>query len=149
MVKLMQAASLKLNNMLCQRIKKSLRGSEMMILLPRCLQNSECTQNIVEDSSNCKQCGRCPVGEVIAISKKYDVPVAVATGGLMAREYVKRYRPRVIIAVACEHELLSGILKVFPRAVYAVTNARPNGPCKNTHIEPRTVEDAILLFRKE
>jgi len=139
---------LKINNLLLHMRKKKVTTEEMLILLPRCLQNSECKENVVEDSNNCKQCGKCNVGDMVALGKQYRIAVVIATGGLMAREYIKKLRPKLIIAVACENELIEGVMKVFPVAVYAVTNKRPHGPCKNTKIEPRIVEDVIVQFRK-
>ncbi len=128
--------------------REKIDAQDMIILLPRCLQNSDCTQNIVKDSSNCKQCGRCHICDIVSLGKTYGLRVLIATGGHMARDYVRQYKPRLIIAVACENELLDGMFKVFPKSVYAVANSRPNGPCKDTCVDKNKVEDAIQFFKK-
>ena len=148
MVKYLHNFSIQINNALLRWQRKKCNPQDMMILLPRCLQNSVCTQNVVEDSLNCKQCGKCHIGDVVSLGKQYGIRVLVATGGLMAREYIKKYTPRLIVAIACEGELLDGMFKIFPKPVYALVNSRPHGPCKDTCIDAKKVEQAIQMFRK-
>ena len=148
MVKYLHHFSIYINNTLLRWQRRKVAAENMMILLPRCLQNSTCTQNVVEDSSNCKQCGTCHVGDVVSLGKQCGIRVLIATGGLMAREYIKQHTPRLIIAVTCEGELLDGMFRIFPKPVYALVNTRPHGPCKDTCIDAKKVEQAIRLFRK-
>ena len=138
-----------INNWFVRQRIKNLQPDEMLILLPRCLQHTSCSQNVVESLTNCRRCGRCPTGDVAALAEKYHIPAALATGSLMARHLVKKWKPRLILAVACERELIQGILSVFPRSVFALYNERPNGPCKDTYVDPRHVEEKIRFFLAE
>jgi len=52
-------------------------------------------------------------------------------------------RPDLIIAVACERDLTSGIQDTAPLPVYGVFNQRPFGPCLNTQVAIDRVE-AVL-----
>ena len=101
---------------------------------------------MTRDISNCHQCGRCGVGQLLALSQKYGVHVAIATGGTLARQAVKKARPKAILAVACERDLTSGIQDVFPLPVIGVLNERPNGPCFNTRADMGKIEEAIRSF---
>jgi hypothetical protein len=67
----------------------------------------------------------------------------VATGGTIARRIIKENRPDAILAVACERDLLSGILDTYPLPVLGVFNSRPNGPCINTIVDVNLVEEII------
>jgi hypothetical protein len=80
------------------------------------------------------------------VSRKYDVELAVATGGTIARRIVVEKRPRLIIAVACERDLTSGIQDTYPLPVYGIFNHRPHGPCFNTGLPLAEVEGAIRHF---
>jgi hypothetical protein len=60
---------------------------------------------------------------------------AVATGGTLARQIVRQYRPKAIIAIACERDLISGIQDIFPLPVLGLLNERPYGPCFNTQVD--------------
>ena len=64
----------------------------------------------------------------------------------LARQMVMQARPKAIVAVACERDLTSGIQDVFPLPVLGVLNERPYGPCFNTRVDKKKLEDAILAF---
>ena len=118
----------------------------LLILTPHCIQLDVCPHKITRDINNCKQCGRCPVGDLLTLTRKYGVHLAVATGGTLARQVVKRIRPKAILAIACERDLTSGIQDVFPIPVIGVLNERPHGPCCNTIVDINKVELAIKNF---
>jgi len=80
-----------------------------MILLPHCLQYSECEYKITNDINNCKRCGRCCIGFIADISAEKKVPAYVVTGGTAARKYCFKEGAEIIISVACERDLSSGI----------------------------------------
>jgi len=145
--KFLQAVPIAFNNFLLRVLKRKIPAREILILLPRCMQHNTCTQDVVASIENCKKCGTCPTGDVATLAEKYDIPAGLATGSLIARELVKQYKPRLIIAVACERELVQGMFSVFPRPVYALNNSRPNGPCKNTQIDIASVETIIKRFK--
>ena len=86
---------------------------------------------------------------MVALSHKYGIHLAVATGGTLARQVVKAIRPKAIVAVACERDLTSGIQDVFPLPVLGVLNERPNGPCFNTRVDIAKVEEAIKIFLED
>ena len=121
-------------------------ANRLLILTPHCIQLDTCPYKVTRDITNCHQCGRCGVGQLLALSKKYGVHVAIATGGTLARQAVKKARPKAILAVACERDLTSGIQDVFPLPVIGVLNERPNGPCFNTRADMGKIEEAIRSF---
>ena len=59
----------------------------------------------------------------------------VATGGTLARKIAKELRPKMLLAIACERDLTSGIQDVYPLPAAGVLNIRPNGPCYNTTVD--------------
>ncbi len=119
-------------------------AEKILLLLPHCLQLDTCIYKITQDVTNCKQCGRCCIGSLLAVCKKYNVHMAVVPGGTLARRVVMQLRPKVVLAVACERDLTSGIQDVFPLPVFGVLNRRPQGPCFNTVVDANVVEQAIL-----
>lgn len=136
------------NNNLVKSKKLCLNGNRVMILLPHCLQNAECSHKITTDINNCKHCGKCCIGDLIEISKKYSAIIKVATGGTLARKLIEEYRPSGVIAVACERDLSMGIQDSGVIPVYGVLNCRPNGPCYNTSVDIDKVEQALVLICK-
>ena len=66
-----------------------------MILLPYCLQNSECKFKITIDINNCRNCGKCKIGALKELAEQYRVKLRVATGGAHWSENgLKRPNPR-------------------------------------------------------
>lgn len=122
------------------------KGSEIMILLPHCMQKSDCRYKVTNDVENCRRCGRCTLNDLLSLKEKYGCHIVVATGGTLARKFVRELRPKAIVAVACERDLASGIQDTYPMPVTGVLNIRPEGPCVNTSVDVREVERAIQLF---
>jgi hypothetical protein len=115
----------------------------ILLLMPHCLQYNECKVKVTGRVENCKRCGKCPIKDLLELSEKYGVDLAVATGGTIARRIVVETRPDLIIAVACERDLTSGIQDTTPLPVYGIFNERPFGPCLNTRVAIDRI-DAVL-----
>jgi hypothetical protein len=115
----------------------------ILLLMPHCLQDQDCPVKVTHRVENCKRCGKCPIKDLLELSLKYHVDLAVATGGTIARRIVLEKRPDLIIAVACERDLTSGIQDTTPLPVYGIFNDRPYGPCLNTRVAIDRIE-AVL-----
>lgn len=127
-------------------IRKKVKSNEIAILLPHCIQLYTCPYKITSDIKNCKQCGLCKISDILELNKTYGVKVKVATGGTLARMFIKEEKPKLIIAVACERDLISGIYDAFPMPVFGVFNKRINGPCINTDVAVNEMESIIKKF---
>lgn len=136
-----EIALLKINNSLQKNNKKRIK--KVLILLPHCLQNKVCEQKVIENVQECRRCGKCKIKDIIALSAKYSIQLAVATGGRLANEIVIRSNVDMVLAVACEKELIAGIIDIYPVKVWAVMNKRPFGPCVNTDVDYDEVASAL------
>ena len=121
-------------------------SDKLLLLMPHCLQFHECQFRITGSTVHCQRCGQCPINGLAELSEKYGVGLAVATGGTLARRIVVERRPKIIIAVACERDLTSGIQDSYPLPVFGITNHRPHGPCYDTEVDLERVEEALKTF---
>ena len=137
---------IEINNQLVLNEAKKVKPEKLLILLPHCLQYHECPFRITSNIENCKKCGKCKIKELLTLTEKYNVPISVATGGTLARRIVVEKKPQIIIGVACERDLTSGIQDSFPIPVYGILNKRPFGPCFDTDIDIELVENAVKVF---
>ncbi len=137
---------IEVNNQLVLNESKKVKPEKLLILLPHCLQFHECTVRVTGDIENCKKCGKCKIKNLVELTEKYKIPISVATGGTLARRIVVDKKPHLIIGVACERDLTSGIQDSFPIPVYGVLNKRPFGPCFDTDIDVELVEKAVRMF---
>lgn len=133
-----------INNIFVQSGSMSCEPGQMLVLLPHCLQNTECPCKVTNDLNNCRQCGKCTLGEILELVREKGVQAAVVTGGTAARNLIAGRKPRMILSVACERDLALGISDVSGIPVTGVVNERPNGPCVNT-----TVDVAMLRSKLE
>ena len=135
-----------INNQLVLAEAKKVRPEKLLILLPHCLQFHDCNVRITGDVKNCKACGKCRIKELAALAEEYQTPISVATGGTLARRIVVEKRPEIIIGVACERDLTSGIQDSYPIPVFGIFNKRPFGPCFDTDVDIDLVTSAVRTF---
>lgn len=134
---------IKVNNQLTLSNRKALAPDKVLILLPHCIQRSECDIRLSYGVDACKRCRLCPIAGLLDLRDKYGVRLAIATGGSIARRIVVETSPRLILAVACERDLTSGIQDTHPLPVFGILNHRPEGPCRNTLVDLNLVEAAL------
>jgi hypothetical protein len=134
------------NNSLVKATQKRINSERLLILLSHCLQNYNCAHKVTTDYKNCQRCGGCILAQIIEMGEKYNTQISIATGGTLARKVIVDFKPTVIVAVACERDLTSGIQDVYPIPVYGVLNERPLGPCFNTKVDSSKLEQALKLI---
>jgi hypothetical protein len=116
------------NGLASARARPGIRPDELLLLLPRCL-DKEGMQG------------------VMGVAARYGVPLFVAARGRYAREMIARVRPRAVVAIACERDLVSGVHDVAARLpVLGTTIGLPEGPCKNTTVDLGSLEERIRTF---
>lgn len=140
---------IKVNNELVLASEVRCPAENLLILVPHCIQRSDCPYRLTTDPDRCERCGRCPVSGLLALRDRLGVTLCIATGGTIARRIVVESRPRVIIAVACERDLTSGIQDCYPIPVFGLLNERPCGPCRDTRVSLVHLEDMVRLFTRE
>ena len=103
-------------------------AGELLLLIPRCL-------------------SRTALDGVLGIAGKYDVPVFVATRGQLARRVIRERRPRAVVAVACERDMVSGLRDVEGKVpVLGLTMTLPAGPCKDAGLDLPQLERWLRTY---
>jgi len=141
-----QQSFVEVNNLLVKAKCGDNKPQRILLLMPHCLQFSDCAIKITSDAYKCQACGKCKIKDLVLLAKKHDVRLSVATGGTLARRRVAEAKPQAIIAVACERDLTSGIQDAYPLPVIGILNDRPFGPCFNTSVDIAKVAEALEFF---
>lgn len=116
---------LKLHNLFINSDPKKVPPEKMLVLMPRCLTRDTNTR-------------------LRAMRDRYGFILAAADGGGEARRKISEIRPALIIAIACERDLLTGFIDVNPHIpVIGFPNYRPCGPCKDTEVDLEQIDTAI------
>ncbi|MFA6720654.1 MAG: DUF116 domain-containing protein [Candidatus Cloacimonadaceae bacterium] len=138
---------LNFNNEIVLTDQKEIHNSNILVLLPHCLQKDDCSVRITTDIINCEECGGCDIARIKKLVSEQQVDAAVATGGSLARKLIQDKKPDVIVAVACHRDLLEGLRDAWRNPVYALLNERPKGPCHETTVSVASIEFAIKKFK--
>ena len=139
----LEGSFIAISNVLFARHNFKILGKDLMVLTPHCLQLATCPHKITRDPNNCKRCGGCNIGDLMNMADEFGFTFFVATGGTLARQIIVEKRPKIVLAIACERDLMSGIQDVYPLPAVGILNIRPNGPCYNTKVDLDEVRNAI------
>ena len=136
----------KVNNEMVLAAGLRVAPERVLLLLPHCVQRSQCPHRLSTNVERCTRCGRCPIGQLLDLRDAWGIRMAIASGGTVARRIVVQTRPAIILAVACERDLTSGILDTYPIPVFGVLNERPFGPCVDTLVHVPMLAEVLALF---
>jgi hypothetical protein len=118
-------AAIDVYNTLAVRRGRKVGKGELLVLIPRCLAKGA-------------------LDGVLAIAGRYDVPVFVATRGQLARRVIRERRPRAVVAVACERDMMTGLRDVAGKIpVLGLTMRLPNGPCRDAVLDLDVMEEWV------
>lgn len=134
-----------MNNSLVQSQRLLVQADRVLILLPHCLQLFDCEIKVTGAINKCIRCGRCDIKGLAELAEKYRIDISVATGGTLARKVIIEKRPKLVVAVACERDLTSGIKDCYPLPVIGILNDRPFGPCFNTRVDVEKIDQALQM----
>ena len=132
-----------MNNSLVYSQRYHVAPDRILILLPHCIQLADCEIKVTGSIDKCVLCGRCDIKELVLLGQRYGIDISVATGGTLARKVIVEKRPQLVLAVACERDLTSGIKDCYPLPVIGVLNERPHGPCYNTIVDVTAIDAAL------
>ena len=132
-----------MNNSLVQSQRLLVKSDRILILLPHCLQLFDCEIKVTGSIHKCIRCGKCDIKGLAELAEKYRIDISVATGGTLARKVIIEKKPKLVVAVACERDLTSGIKDCYPLPVIGILNDRPFGPCFNTRVDVEKIDAAL------
>jgi hypothetical protein len=121
-------AAVKVYNTLALLRGRKVGTGELLLLIPRCLSKET-------------------LDGVLGVAGRYGVPVFVATRGQLARRVIRERRPRAVVAVACERDMVSGLHDVAGKVpVLGLTMTLPAGPCKDAGLDLGKLEEWVRAY---
>jgi hypothetical protein len=121
-------AAVEVFDALAARRGRTVGRGELLVLIPRCL-------------------SKATLDSVLEVAGRYAVPVFVATRGQLARRAIRERRPRAVVAVACERDMVTGLHDVAGKIpVLGLTMQLPAGPCKDAVIDIERFERFVKSF---
>lgn len=119
---------------------------DRILLLPQCLRKRDCPA--ILDSLKgfqCKNCGRCGIGNLISFCNEKNIKVFIIPGGSFVKKIIKLTHPKAIIGVGChielrEASLLLDYLKIPGRGI----NLEKDG-CVETKVNYEKIKKALMI----
>ncbi|MBN1160151.1 MAG: DUF116 domain-containing protein [Candidatus Diapherotrites archaeon] len=139
-----------INQLYINRFKK-IPYKERILFLPHCLRNSkECKATYDENGLQCKECGKCSIGEIKKYAENLGYGgVYVTPGGSMVKKVVKEKNPKAVVGVACFNEIMlvkdSVVTSKMPgQAVKLLKDG-----CVDTKVDIDAVKEKLKMFEGE
>ena len=121
-------AAVKVYNALALVRGRKVGTGELLLLIPRCLSKET-------------------LDGVLGVAGRHGVPVFVATRGQLGRRVIRERRPRAVVAVACERDMVSGLHDVAGKVpVLGLTMTLPSGPCKDALLDLGKLEEWVKAY---
>lgn len=129
--------------------------ADCILLVPQCLREvSHCQAELGEEGWQCRACSAsCPVNRLRrAAFEEGFKGVCIAAGGSMAVNYVASHRPKGIVAIACDKELVLGVAAVQSmeggnKTVIKTVPLLKEG-CINTEVDFERALEVIRSFNR-
>ena len=120
---------LRMHNRIVRQYGESGSINNLLVLLPHCLERG------IREKLNQE-------------TESYPCVVRVVGGGSQARAVVEDVNPQAILAVACEKDLVSGVVELCGEIpmILAVPNIQSHGPCNSTEIHMQEFRTALEYF---
>jgi len=116
---------LKIHNLFITAVPSLIPPDRLLVLAPRCLTR--------ENNIRLRQ-----------LRDQHGFRMAICDGGAAARKSIRETHPKLVLAIACERDLISGFKEINPFIpVIGIPNQRPDGPCKNTCIDLTLLEKTL------
>lgn len=121
-------AAVQVYNALALQRHRRVGPGELLVLIPRCL-------------------SKATLDGVLGIAARHNVPAFVATRGQLARRVIRERRPRAVVAVACERDMVTGLRDVAGKIpVLGLTMQLPAGPCRDAVVDLDLMERWVSQY---
>ena len=117
-----------------------------ILLLPKCLRSArECPAEIDEFGLLCKECGRCPIGELQVEAEDLGYVVLIAEGATVVTKLLEGGKVDAVIGVSCMDTLERSFPHMAADAIPGIAIPLFMDGCVDTEVDLDWVRDALRL----
>ena len=121
--------------------KRFARARRRLLLAPTCLRDLACPAPSTRRGIQCKQCGRCKIGEIKADAERLGYGFYLLTGSSFVPQIIADERPDAALLVACPYECNKVMMALGGLTTYAVELDRDG--CVSTDVSLDRVAAAL------
>ena len=123
--------------------EKSDPGNRILVF-PQCLRSPQCPAPLTRYGVQCKQCGRCSIGNLKKQAESVGYKVYIVPGGSFVKRIVKKDKPSGALGVACGYELNYSMMEISNFCPVQGVPLLKNG-CYCTKVDDELVTERIFL----
>lgn len=123
--------------------KRFARSRRRLLLAPQCLRHLECPAPGTRRGIQCKECGRCKVGDIVAEARQLGYELFLLTGSAYIPTLIAEEKPDAALLVACPYECNKVMMALGRLVTYAVCLGRDG--CVSTDVDLSQVAEAMRL----
>ncbi|MEW6442985.1 MAG: polyprenyl synthetase family protein [bacterium] len=121
---------------------------EAALFLPHCLKSRDCVGTNGEEGLRCARCGRCAVAGLLEEAEATGVQAFCVPGGSLVAKLVEKHRPRALIGVACQKEILLALKLLHNRGVLFQVFPLDRDGCFETALDASPLRDLLTDWRE-
>ena len=138
----------KINTVFRQRVL-ALDRRDICLFLPHCLRSRNCPASSDDEGVHCEKCGQCLISTLISKAEDYGFLVFCVPGGSLLENLVIKYRPKAIIGVACNKEIMLGLKLLWDKGfLFQVFPLEKDG-CFETELNPEPLFSLLTAPKEE
>lgn len=132
-----------------RRVHRHLAGrrpEKALLIMPRCVKQTGCRADVQNSLGECRECHRCPLGDVARLCESYSIQALVAFRSHIAFELARTHEPDVIIATACHDRLVKALRSVpeYPALLAPLTGMERQ--CINAGVDLAWLERQLAIL---
>ncbi len=109
---------------------------EICLFLPHCLRSRNCPAASDDEGVQCEKCGQCLISTFVSTAEESGIRVFCVPGGSLLEKLVDKYRPKAIIGVACQKEIMLGLQLLRDKDFFFQVFLLEKDGCFETDINP-------------
>ncbi|MFW5987726.1 MAG: DUF116 domain-containing protein [Methanohalophilus sp.] len=122
------------------------RTHNRIMLLPHCMRFLDCPAHASRYGIQCKECGRCIVGQLKRDAQKYGYRFYIITGSSFVKHVLKEKPADGILVVGCNYEINKGMRFLRDKGVIAYGVPLESDGCYNTSISYEKIAGILEEF---
>lgn len=122
------------------------KSKKTLLLLPHCIQWSNCTAPILEKMASCYNCGLCHIENLVEDTVQEQWDVRITNRSYKAYIEAMKTNPDLIVAVSCTDRLLKGVRKLLNYPSFLIPLELPFGMCVDATFNYDHLTSAMSLL---
>ncbi|MBI9018495.1 MAG: polyprenyl synthetase family protein [Phycisphaerae bacterium] len=134
-----------LNNQAWMQHIAGVAFNRRLLLLPRCLRDTDCPAEMDQFGLLCRHCGKCPISGLQKKAEQLGYVVLVAEGSPIVMSLIRSGKVDALIGVSCMNSLEEMFPIMTASAVPGIAIPLFNDGCKNTSVDLEYLNSIIEL----